>query len=109
MTNEEFEGHLMSALVGPNGPAIAQRIISLAGVPEALVEIGQLAFWNAVLHHLDGLKNRSGGDARAAMRLAAATVGAREEVRTRLRKSIHAAKRHDLFVDFSLDPKDPSE
>jgi hypothetical protein len=134
MTNEEFEGHLMSALVGPNGPAIAAKILSLLvanPTPESLSSVAkavahlhdtlvselQGTVWElATLAHLDGIKDADDRGRRLNPRQIMNAVVHRERIRGKIRDRLRAMMRETdsgraaaSAVFLTLDAKEPSE
>jgi hypothetical protein len=100
MTTEEFEGHLMAVLHGPNAEKIAERVFVVAlankdiatilgaavaeAVSEATAGMEESIFELAVLAHLSEVKPKRGD----IMKWAALRVDAIQRMRARLAASL---------------------
>lgn len=107
MTNEEFEGHLMAALHGPNAEVIAARVLEVAGIAPAVAA----TFGLLELAHLDGL-TRPGSrlSPRDAMLTGARREDVREGLRSILRSLIKASDNPaEKFAELHLDPNEPED
>lgn len=105
MTNEEFDGHLMAALHGPNAEAIAARMLVLLvpGLAPTLKDINGAVYELSVLAHLAGLKPK---EPRAMIELAGTRRGFTEGIRARLRSIVGKlpdAQEHAAEIMLDLD------
>lgn len=122
MTTEEFHGHLMAALHGPNADEIAARVLELStqalrgdgsakagkAAAEFLVAAGLADAWSTlfdlqILAHLEGLSRRN---PRESMRVILAKEGIRDDIRSALRRGLKQAGHSEFFEKFFLDPED---